>query len=314
MDIEGMEPRVNIAAAAQRAGITPHVVRSWERRFSVRPARTEGNHRLYTAEDVERLRLLARLRRAGNRIGRIAGLSMDELRALAVGTAAAPDFAPALQGRDVVGLLARCQASVEAMDGESLARILDAARVFLPSPAFLDDRVLPLMRWIGARWRSGGLRIMHEHAATAVVRSLLDLMATEIPESESGPILVMATPPGEWHELGTMAARVTALAQGWRVLYLGANIPPAEIAAAAEAHKASAVAMGVTCSGGARATTARIRDLRGLLDGRSFLMVGGPSSARFAKASWMKPGAAVTSLPDFRRILNRLRVRHAARL
>ncbi|OQW94809.1 MAG: hypothetical protein BWK77_08525 [Verrucomicrobia bacterium A1] len=306
-----MGPRVNIGAAAKRAGLSTHVVRAWERRYAaLHPSRTGGNQRLYTAADVERLRLLERLCRAGHRIGRIANLSAGGLRALAVGTAAAAEPVPAGRGRGVPDLLARCQASVEAMDAEGLGRVLDTARVFLPSPAFLGDLVLPLMRWVGERWRSGDLRIMHEHAATAVVRSLLDRMAAETPVSESAPLLVIATPPGEWHELGALAARVSALTHGWRVLYLGANIPPAEIAGAADAHKASAVALGVTFDAGNRAMASMIRDLRKQLEGKSFLMVGGPASARCSKAAGLKSGATIASMSVFGKMLDCVRTRN----
>jgi len=309
-----MELRVNIGAAAQRAGLTTHVVRAWERRYSaLRPSRTGGNQRLYAPADVERLRLLARLCHAGHRIGRIANLSVGGLRALAVGTAAPGDAVSVARGRRVPDLLARCQASVEAMDGDSLGRVLEAARVFLPAPELLVDLVFPLMRWVGERWCSGDLRIAHEHTATAVVRSLLDRMVAEMPVPESAPLLVVATPSGEWHELGALAARVLALAHGWRVLYLGANIPSVEIADAAGAHKASAVAVGVTFVAGGRAMESVVRDLRKRLPGSLFLIVGGPASARCAKASGLKSGVAITSLKAFAQTLDRLRTRCAGR-
>lgn len=309
-----MELRVNIGAAAQRAGLTTHVVRAWERRYSaLRPSRTGGNQRLYAPVDVERLRLLARLCRAGHRIGRIATHSVDGLRALAVGTAAPGDAVSAARGRGVPELLARCRESVEAMDGDGLGRVLEAARVFLPAPEFLIDLVFPLMRWVGERWCSGDLRIAHEHTATAVVRSLLDRMAAEMPVPESAPLLVVATPSGEWHELGALAARVLALAHGWRVLYLGANIPSVEIAEAACVHKASAVAVGVTFVAGGRALASRVRDLRKRLADRSFLIVGGPASARCSKASGLKSGETIASLKAFGRMLDRLRTRRAGR-
>ncbi|HRE83643.1 MAG TPA: MerR family transcriptional regulator, partial [Opitutaceae bacterium] len=64
------EPMHTIQQAAERAGITAHVVRAWEKRYgAVQPARTGTQRRRYTEEDVERLTLLAALARAGHAIG-----------------------------------------------------------------------------------------------------------------------------------------------------------------------------------------------------------------------------------------------------
>lgn len=293
------------------------MIRVWERRYrALRPSRTEGNQRLYSEEDVERLRLLGQLCRAGHRIGRIADAPLKELRALAVGTAASADLPGEPDGADggIAGLLTRCHTAVEDLDGERLGRILDAARVFLPVSRLLADVVLPLMRWIGDQWKAGSIRIMQEHVATVVVRSLLDRLATETPPPGSAPLLVLATPPGEWHELGALAARVTALAAGWRVLYLGVNVPPDEVVEAAGERKAAAVALGITFSAADRATVAAVREIRKRLEGKSFLMAGGPAAARCAKAAGLKPAQVVASMAAFARTLDRIRAKSAAAL
>lgn len=52
-----------IGEAARLAGVSPETLRVWERERLIRPRRTAGGHRLYTAEDVGRLRQIVRLRR-----------------------------------------------------------------------------------------------------------------------------------------------------------------------------------------------------------------------------------------------------------
>jgi CheY-like chemotaxis protein len=48
-----------INAASEMTGIPVTTLRSWEKTFGVvRPARTEGGHRLYSQQDIERLRWL----------------------------------------------------------------------------------------------------------------------------------------------------------------------------------------------------------------------------------------------------------------
>src|SRR5512134_238210 len=69
-----------VRLVAARTGLTPHVLRAWERRHKVvDPARTEGGQRLYSDLDIVRLRLLHRLTESGYPIGRIAALPLTEL-------------------------------------------------------------------------------------------------------------------------------------------------------------------------------------------------------------------------------------------
>ena len=54
-------PRYMISVAAELAGLHPQTMRMYENRGLVRPARTPGGTRLYSENDVERLRLIQRL-------------------------------------------------------------------------------------------------------------------------------------------------------------------------------------------------------------------------------------------------------------
>lgn len=306
-----MASTYNIGAVARRAGLTAHVLRVWERRYrAVRPTRTDGNQRVYTEEDVERLRLLERLCRSGHRIGSIARAPVEELRSLAVGTAA--DAEPGEAAGGTAGLLARCRAAVEEADGLRLGRVLETARVFVPPPRLLSEVVFPLMRWVGERWRAGSIRILHEHVATAVARALLDRMASEFPPADRAPSLVIATPPGEWHELGALAARIVALDRGWRVAYLGASVPAAEICEAVRRLGASGVALGITDPAVARQAAACLRSVRKTLDKNMFLTIGGPIAARCAKAAGLRPSSVISTMAAFGRLLDRRRDAAAA--
>ena len=54
-------PRYMISVAAELVGMHPQTLRIYEQRGLVRPQRTAGNTRLYSDQDVERLRLIQRL-------------------------------------------------------------------------------------------------------------------------------------------------------------------------------------------------------------------------------------------------------------
>ena len=73
-------PRYPVRLVALRTGLSPHVLRAWERRYHVvSPTRTDGGQRLYSDLDVERLLRLRRLTEQGHAIGRIALLPLPEL-------------------------------------------------------------------------------------------------------------------------------------------------------------------------------------------------------------------------------------------
>ncbi|MDX1655855.1 MAG: MerR family transcriptional regulator, partial [Candidatus Competibacteraceae bacterium] len=75
------EPVYRIGAVARLTGISAVTIRAWERRHgAVVPRRTEGGNRLYSREDISRLALIRRLVEAGDAIGAMARLSLEELQ------------------------------------------------------------------------------------------------------------------------------------------------------------------------------------------------------------------------------------------
>src|SRR5690349_19915816 len=91
-------PRFPIRIAARRAGVSVAALRAWERRYgALEPARTDGDQRLYSEHDVERIALLRQLTAAGHSISAIATVDNDELRRLQTtigGSALSADDAP----------------------------------------------------------------------------------------------------------------------------------------------------------------------------------------------------------------------------
>ena len=79
--MENTEQEVfEISAVARLTGISSHVLRVWERRYSVvDPQRSESKRRQYTQSDIQRLSLLKTLVDNGHAIGTIASLSTEQL-------------------------------------------------------------------------------------------------------------------------------------------------------------------------------------------------------------------------------------------
>ncbi|MGB9667653.1 MAG: heat shock protein transcriptional repressor HspR [Thermosulfidibacteraceae bacterium] len=63
MEKNRKEPLYQISVVARMLGVHPQTLRLYEREGLVKPTRTEGNVRLYSEEDVEKLRTIISLTR-----------------------------------------------------------------------------------------------------------------------------------------------------------------------------------------------------------------------------------------------------------
>lgn len=69
-----------ISAVSRLTGISPHVLRIWERRYGVvEPIRSESKHREYTRDDIRRLSLVKALVDHGNSIRHVARMNTEQL-------------------------------------------------------------------------------------------------------------------------------------------------------------------------------------------------------------------------------------------
>ena len=302
----------------RRTGLSADLLRAWERRYEVvRPSRSEGGRRLYSDADIERLRLLYRATLAGRSIGQVAELSTEALATLlrqdAAADAEAERAGEGARGSELVAppltadYLADCLRAVERLDVPGLDAILRRAAVALPAAAFLEALVVPLLERVGTRWREGTLRPVHGHLASAVLRRVLD----RVIESASSPLatanLVVATPAGQVHEFGALLVAATAAAEGWRVTYLGADLPAEDIAEAAARTRPRAVALSVVYPSGDPAVAAELRRLRTVLPKEVALMVGGAASSAYGPVLDEIGAVRLNSLRDFRAQLQTLR-------
>jgi DNA-binding transcriptional MerR regulator/methylmalonyl-CoA mutase cobalamin-binding subunit len=298
-------------AVVMRTGLSPHVIRVWERRYkAVSPSRSPSNRRLYSDEDVERLALLARATRAGHSIGQIARLKTDELRDLAGAGPAAPlafeaepSAEPAAATIDVESLVS----AVQHFDGDALEEGLNRAAVALSRPRLFEDVITPLMHRIGDLWQAGTLRVAHEHMATAVIRSFFGRLSEGYAIPDSAPAVVVTTPLGQNHEVGALIAEAAALSVGWRAVYLGPNLPAEEIVAAVEMNRSRAVALSLVYPPDDPRIEGELRKLRSFLPKGTVIFAGGRVARSYASALDEIQAIVVNTPAEFCAQLNALR-------
>lgn len=293
-----------IGVAAERAGISPDVVRAWERRYGVvEPARDDAGRRVYTSADVRRLRLLAQATEGGRSIGQVANLPTPDLADLVREDETARRRVASTPSRNGLpdDLVERALARVRALDGPGLDALLVRTASLQGVPALLRDVLAPLFRAIGDAWHAGELTSAQEHLASATTRGALGRLLANLSAPAEAPVLVVGTPAGDRHEIGALLAAAAATLEGWRVVYLGPDLPAADIAGAVRETGATAVALSVVFAPAPAALAAEIKELRSVLPDAVGILVGGGAAPALAPLMEATPGVGfVAELDDLR--------------
>jgi methanogenic corrinoid protein MtbC1 len=177
--------------------------------------------------------------------------------------------------------LGDCVLAVERLDAAGLDVTVRRAALALPLRALLDTLVVPLLERVGTGWREGTLRPVHEHLASVILRRLLDRVIESANSPLATPHLVVATPAGQIHEFGALLLAATAAVEGWRVTYLGADLPAEDIVEAAVRIRAQAVGLSVVFPAGDPTLADELRRLRKTLPRNIALVVGGAASPAY---------------------------------
>ena len=298
MDSEYIYP---IRVVADKTGLTAHVIRAWEKRYSaIEPGRTDTNRRLYCEDDIKRLRLLGKLTKAGHNIGTIAKLHTEELEKLIgeIRNYQREKIPGELEGR--TSYLASALQAIESLDEKKLEEILSRASVELSQPELIHEVIVPMIKNIGDYWKNGTIRIYHEHLASAVLKTFLSNLIATFKAEKNAPHIIITTPVGQLHELGALLAALAAASEGWRVTYLGPNLPAEEIAAAVLQGKPRALALSLVYPPDDSNINIELAKLTKYLNNEIILYVGGNSAESYNKTLSKLNVKVLTDLNDFR--------------
>lgn len=195
------------------------------------------------------------------------------------------------------------------LDAQGLREILEQATLAIGISATTQDLIVPLIAMVGTGWETGKISVAEEHAASAVLKEYLILNSRPFAETTGAPCLVVATPPGQLHDLG--AALVTNLARrmGWNVSYLGPSLPAEEIARAAVRSEALAVALSIVYPADDPQLPVELRRLRRFIPASTSLLVGGRSAGAYHEVIKDIGATLITDLPSLSSELESLRAR-----
>jgi methanogenic corrinoid protein MtbC1 len=230
-----------IGAVSKLTGISVDRLRAWERRYAAVVPKRGDRRRGYEKADIDRLILLRRAVERGHSISTVAGLPDPELRTLL-----GEDGTSTLNSANLIDPLLRAMEDFDYCDlRDSLARMT----AVLPPASLVNQVVLPLMNLVGERWHDGSLSVAQEHMVSGLVHQLLGTLMGLYRPAPNATKLIFTTIEGEQHVLGILAAAMLAAGAGLSPIYLGASLPPKEIAFAARRSRAKVVVLQVCDSG-----------------------------------------------------------------
>lgn len=299
-----------IKIAAQRSGVSAHAIRAWEKRYQVvSPNRSGTNRRRYTDADIERLRLLQLATQSGHSIGNIAGLSAGELHRLIGDEAARRQAAGLVDGTDFKppSGVAEALEATRRFDAARIEACLQKAALEMGAQGMLHHLVVPLIQALGDGWERGELTVAHEHFTSAKIRSFLGESIRPFAGMDGAPVLVVATPSGQLHDLGAVLVSTAAGQRGWRVVYLGASLPAVEISGAALQNRAAAVALSLVFPEDDLSLPAQLTQLRRSLPPETALLVGGRAASAYQPVLRDLGAQVSNSLAEFCRQLDGVR-------
>lgn len=282
MDSQRNAPIYNIKAVSRQTGVPADTLRRWESRYGIIiPQRTDSGYRLYSQRDVdtifwlkERLEEGLSISRASEMLRHIGGDPESQPGASSaapiapkaehVPVDATPRFAPStLDGvRSTAILQEELLGAFRSVDESRAGDVLNEAIALYPLDDVCMSIIQPSLIEIGEMWLDGRVSVAVEHFASSFVRSRLANLFHSSPHSAQGPLVLVGCAPEEYHELGAMFLALFLRRTGYRVVYLGQNVPMDSLQGMIRAMKPDAVCISATRA----ETAASLYSLREFLD------------------------------------------------
>ncbi len=203
------------------SGIKAHTIRIWEKRYNVlEPMRTDTNIRLYSLASLQKLLNITLLHDYGYKISKIATFSEERIPEL------------------VKEIISNKNAKNHAISAFKLAMMNFDQQLFsvtynwlLAEKSFKEifsQIFIPLLEEIGLLWQTNTITPAHEHFISCLIIKKVLINTEKIDTNEyenTDKVFVLSLPLNEIHELGLMYLHYEIVLKGYKVIYLGENMP-----------------------------------------------------------------------------------------
>jgi MerR family transcriptional regulator, light-induced transcriptional regulator len=216
------EGKYNIKAVSKMLGIQSGTLRAWERRYKfISPVRNVSGHRLYTEQQVQKLRWLLEKTNQGFTISQAIELMESSKLETIIEKSSQQDRAYELSQKLVSALLK--------FDEQEAHELLSQAFTLYSIEKVTIDILGSLLVQVGDMWEKGEITTAHEHFTSAFLRSRIGMIFHTLPVSSYLPTAIAVCCPGEDHELGLLIFTLYLRRKGFKVVYLGTGIPEQDV-------------------------------------------------------------------------------------
>ena len=230
----------SIKTVATMTGIPKSTLIAWERRYDfVEPERSGNGYRVYSNEDVLTLKTIRALTEQGYKVSEAAELVKRDAPVERLHTSLA-DKTSDLPFADIRADLLDALVAIDRRRADQTTRRL----LGVSFREQLEQVWFPLLREVGHGWADKRVTIVEEHFTTQYVREQLQGMLMSL---QGGPPVgrpaVCVLFPGERHELGALGVAIRLALNGWRVTYLGGELPTEALCDYLQTHRTALLAV-----------------------------------------------------------------------
>jgi DNA-binding transcriptional MerR regulator len=275
-----------VKAAARATGVSESRLRTWERRYGIpSPNRAPTGRRLYSDEDLEVVRRMVALVEAG----------MSAAQAAEATRSGGPEEREAeLPEHELVAVMTQ---AAEEYDEASAIGAIRQAVLDLRWGGALERVIFPALNRVGLYWQSAALPPASEHFLSELVRREILSAIGAVPPSPGGTRRVLlACPEDERHDLGLAALSLLLRQAGIGTIYLGADVPAADVREVWNIARPDAVCLSATSGEGLASLIRASRLLTA--ERRGPLFLGGPSVGQETGVAGIRLPASIQAAAD----------------
>ena len=159
------------------------------------------------------------------------------------------------------------------------------------------------LRRVGELWEQNKISVAQEHMATAITQyAIAAIYPRLIPVASDRGAMVVTGVAGEMHQIGANLVADAMEAQGWRVRFLGSNLPHSSVLAAIKECSANVLCISTTIVANLPSVVELVETVRNNLSEHVPRIVLGGAAYRRAPQFAKEIGAA-EAIPDLRQAL-----------
>ncbi len=214
------------------SGVKAHTLRIWEQRYNIiQPQRTNTNIRYYNDADLRKLLNISLLNNYGYKISKIAQLSLEEL-------SNEVRLATDMDNKEDQQLVALTISMIE-LDEERFEKLISTSILRHGFEKTMVSLIFPFMEKVGIMWITGAIYPGQEHFISNMIRQKLIVAIDGQLNPLSGPenTFLLFCPEGEYHEIGLLFMCYLLRTRRRRAIYLGVNVPTADLSAIHQVHQ-----------------------------------------------------------------------------